>query len=58
MESVEQNNPPHKTSLTTFVVFSAGQIIHMLFIPGKKFLKINDTLSKIFCAKSHVHFLP
>lgn len=30
----------------------------MLCIPGKKFLKINGNLSKIFGAKTHIHFLP
>lgn len=59
IESVEQN----KSLLTTFVVvssssFSAGQIIYMLCVPGKKFLKINGNVSKIFDAKNRIHFLP
>lgn len=62
IESMEQHNPPLKTPLTTFVVvffssFSAGQIIHMLCIPGKKFLKINGNLSKMFGVKNHIRFL-
>lgn len=63
IEGLEQNYTPHKTLLATFVAvssspLSAGQITNVVCIPGKKFIKTNGKLSKIFRAKSPSHFLP